>query len=171
MTQEQAVQETLKASSLHVRLMLLSKILTRSGYGDIQVLDRRENLQKSRYGGCELLCHTNLGPAPIMVIVKVIHQHVRTRMLDELAGGIDRTGSDFGIVVSTENLSRKAKLTQEKYRRSRVEIIDGKLFSEMLMKFKVGVRPNGDVDYAFFAEMENQLNRVNEFISHERPLR
>ncbi len=168
MKQEQALQGTLQGSSLHVLLMLVSKILTRSGYGDIQLLGRRLKAQKSRVGGCELLCQTNMGHVPIKVIIKVINDGVRTRMLDEMAGAIDRTGSDFGIVVSTEDLSPKVAKNQGKYGKSRVEVIDGTHFASMLKKFKIGIRQDGSPDYAFFGELENQLERVNEFLSHGR---
>ena len=89
-------------------------------------------------------------------------------MLDEMAGAIDRTGSDFGIVVSTEDLSPKVAINQDKYKKSRVEVIDGTDFASMLRKFKIGVRQDGSPDYAFFGELENQLERVNEFLSHGR---
>ncbi len=168
MNQEQALKSVLKGSSLHVCLMLVSKVLTRTGYGDIQVLDRRHRRQKSSIGGCELLCQTSIGSVPIKVIIKIIKDSVRTRMLDEMAGAIDRTKSDFGIVVSTEELSDKARLTRDEYKKSRVEVIDCLLFSEMLQKFRIGVRPNGEPDYAFFAELEGQLDRVNEFLAYER---
>lgn len=168
MNQKQALQEVLKGSSLHVCLMLVAKVLTRTGYGDIQVLGRRHRLQKSRVGGCELQCHTSMGSVPIRVIIKLIKDSVRTRMLDEMAGAIDRTKSDFGIVVSTEKLSEKARRTRKEYKKSRVEIIDLCLLTEMLQKFRIGVRPGGEIDYAFFAAMEDQFDRVNEFLAYER---
>lgn len=148
--------------------MLIAKILTRQGFGDIQLLGRRLNAQKSRVGGCELLCQTNIGHVPIKVIIKLINDSVRTRMLDEMAGAIDRTGSDFGVVVSTEDLSPKVALNQEKYQKSRVEVIDGSQFASMLCKFKIGTRSDGSPDYAFFGELENQLEKVNQFLAHDR---
>ena len=168
MERDQALQGALQGSSLHVLLMLIAKILTRQGFGDIQLLGRRLKAQKSRVGGCVLLCQTNIGHVPIKVIIKVINDGVRTRMLDEMAGAIDRTGSDFGIVISTEDLSPKVAKNQGTYGKSRVEVIDGSLFASMLTKFKIGVRPDGSPDYAFFGDLENQLERVNEFLSHGR---
>ncbi len=101
---------------------------------------------------------------PLKVIVKVIKDSVRTRMLDELAGAIDRTKADFGILVSTEPLGIKVSGVPDLYTKSKIKLIDGILFAEMLTKFRIGVRPNGDVDYVFFAELEDQLDRVLVFI-------
>lgn len=168
MNSEKALQEAIRASSLHTSLMLVSKVLTRTGYGDISILDRREPKQKSRLGGCELLCQTSIGGVSIKVIIKVIKDSIRVRMLDEMAGAIDRTKSDFGMIVSTEFLSKKAQATKEEYQKSRVEVIDLSLLCQMLSKFRIGVRPNGEPDYAFLAELEDQLDRVNHFLAYER---
>lgn len=167
MTAHPELAKLVRSSSLHTCLILTSKALSRSGYGDIELLGRRMPKQKSRIGGCELLCHTNLGAQPIRVIVKVIKDSVRTRMLDEMAGAIDRTRSDFGILVPMEELSGRLASVARRYERSRVEVIDIARLTEMLYRFRIGVRPNGEPDYQFFADLDEQLDRVNEFLAHE----
>jgi len=166
MTHQKEFQGALTSSSLHVQLMLVAKVLTRSGFGDIQLLGRRLKAQKSRVGGCELMCHTSLGGLPFKVIIKVINDGVRTRMLDEMAGAIDRTKSDFGIVVSTEDLSPRVARNRSRYQKSRVEVIDGKALSSLLMRFKIGTRPNGTPDYAYFSKLETQSDNIRKFLSH-----
>jgi restriction endonuclease Mrr len=158
----------LKQCSLHSLLMLTSKALTRSGFGDVQILDRRQSRQKSRYGGHELVCVAQLGDLPMRVVVKVINDAIRVRMLDELAGVIDRTKADFGLLVTPHHLTPKAAREQAKYRKSRIEVIDGKQLSAILTRHKVGVRPKGEVDYAFFGELEMQSGRILNFIAEGR---
>jgi hypothetical protein len=168
MNNEQALEEIVQNSSLHTCLMLVAKVLTRNGFGDIQILDRRMPRQKSRLGGCELLCVTSIGSVSVRVIIKVIRDSVRTRMLDELAGAIDRTGSDFGILVSNKRLPKGMSARHEMYVKSRVEVIDLALLVQMLVKFRVGVRPAGEPDYAFFVDLEEKLDQVNDFLSYGR---
>ena len=105
---DQALEEMLKRCSLHSLLMLTSKVLSRSGFGDVQLLDRRQSRQKSRFGGHELLCESSVGMFPTRVIVKVIQDSVRLRMLDELAGSVRRTNADMGLIVSPHHLTANA---------------------------------------------------------------
>lgn len=168
MTDRSELRNLIQESSLHATLLLVAKALSRSGYGDIEILDRREPRQKSRYGGCELQCRSSFANVPVRIIVKVIRDSVRVRMLDEMAGAIDRTKADFGIVVSTADLSQRARTVRQAYRKSRVEVIDLELLTDMLAKFRIGVRPSGSPDYAFFGTLNDQIRRVNKFLSYER---
>ena len=102
--------------------MLVSKGLTRAGFGDVQILDRRENGQKTRFGGHEILCQTTLGSLEATVVVKVINDAVRVRMLDELAGTVLRRRADAGIIVSPRHVTATAKKVQASYRPCRIEV-------------------------------------------------
>jgi len=161
----QPIEAALQGSSLHVLLMLVSKTLTRAGFGDVQMLDRRQNRQKSRLGGCELLCQTNLGTVPIKVVVKVVKDTVRVRMLDELTGVVARTGSNLGVLVTPYHASQKERGPQDVPVSREVHVLDGKSLATLMGQFKIGVRPSGEPDYAFFAEMEEQSERVLDFIA------
>src|SRR5579871_2191023 len=105
---ESELEYTLKNCSLHVLLMLTSRVLTRSGLGDAQILDRRHTKQKSRFGGHEILCETVVGDATYRTIVKVVNDTGRLRMLDELAGSVIRMKADRGILVTPRRLSVRA---------------------------------------------------------------
>jgi restriction endonuclease Mrr len=171
MTDQAELRNLVQQSSLHATLLLVAKALSRSGYGDIEILDRREPRQKSRYGGCELLCRSSFANVPVRIIVKVIRDSVRIRMLDEMAGAIDRTKADFGIVVSTADLSQKARAIRQTYRKSRVEVIDLELLTDMLSRYKIGVRPGGSPDYAYFSSLDDHIRRINAFFSYEHGAR
>lgn len=160
MNQKEELQRLLKHCSLHVHLILLSQVLARSGYGDVQILNRRHNRQRSSLGGCELLCQSTIGPSPVKVIVKVINDSVRTRMLDELSGAIDRTASDFGILVTPHDLNETKRKLQAAYKRSHIEVIDGSLLADMLFQFRIAVRPNGKPDYLHLQYLEEEAEAL-----------
>lgn len=163
----QAMLNVLQGSSLHSLLMLTSKVLSRSGFGEVQILDRRETRQKSRFGGHELMCESSFGSLPVKVIVKVINDGVRVRMLDELVGAVQRTKADLGIIVSPRHVTASALKLQAHYKSARVNIIDGTELAERLTKLGIGVRPKGDIDYQFFGSLEEVGSRVLAFMRKE----
>ena len=164
---ETPLEARLKACSLHSLLLVTSKVLSRSGFGDVTILDRRQSRQKSRYGGHEILTECSVGTVNVRVIVKVINDVVRLRMLDELAGAVDRTNSEFGLVVSPHHVSANAARWQAQYHRSRLEVIDGPLLARLLTRHRIGIRPKGELDYAFFEALEEQSARVLAFIARQ----
>jgi hypothetical protein len=165
---ELAMRTMLRASSLHTLIVLTSKMLARSGFGDVEILDRRHVKQKSRFGGHELLCESTVGALPLKVIVKVINDDVRLRMLDEMAGAVMRMGADLGIIVSPRSLTAAAKKYRNGHSSSRVVVIDGTEFVARLLQLGIAVRCNGEPDYAFFAGLEERLPIVNKFLVYER---
>ncbi|ARU41214.1 hypothetical protein CCB80_08730 [Armatimonadetes bacterium Uphvl-Ar1] len=160
----QTMLHVLQGSSLHSLLLLTSKVLSRSGFGEVQVLDRRETRQKSRFGGHELMCESTFGSLPVKVIVKVINDSVRLRMLDELVGAVQRTKADLGIIVSPRHVTASARKLQDHYKASRVNIIDGTELADRLTRLGIGVRPKGDVDFQFFGALEEVGHRVTAFM-------
>jgi len=147
--------------------MCVSKGLTRSGFGDVEILDRRLTKQKSRSGGHEIVCRTNLGTFPLTVVVKVIQDKIRTRMVDELAGTVIRTQADIGLLISPEGFSKAARANKEAHRPIRLEFMAGDDLATFLRTTKVGVRRDGDVDYAFFSELEEVSERILAFLKKE----
>ncbi len=154
----------LQNCSLHALLMVVSKVLTRSGYGDVEMLDRRLSKDKSRYGGYELVCEGTLGTRPHRVIVKVVRDSARIRHLDELAGAVVRTGADSGLLVTPFHITRKAQSLIDRYGPIRTSVIDGTALASWVATHGIGVRGRQDVDYAFFGELEEVSHRVISFI-------
>jgi len=149
----------LQQVSLHTLLMVTSGMLSRSGFGDVRVLDRRTPKQKSRYGGHELMCYGSLGILPMKIIVKVLADGIRLRHLDEMAGAVDRTRADLGLVISPHRLSGGALKHRESYKKSRIEVIDGPVLADLLIRNGVGVG-GGQVDEAFFEALEEASPRI-----------
>lgn len=162
-----ALTHLLQRSSLHTLLILTSKVLARSGFGEVTYLDRRDTRQKSRFGGHELMCESSFGSLPLKVIVKVINDGVRIRMLDEMAGAVMRTKADLGIIVSPRHVTATAKKLQPHYKSARVNVIDGTELAQRLRDLKIAVRPSGEPDYRFFGELEEVAHRVSAFMRLE----
>ena len=157
----------LRTASLHGILIALSKALSRSGFGDVQILDRRRSRQKSRYGGHEILCETSVGEYPMKVVVKVVQDRIRVRMADELAGTVLRTNADLGILVSPFNRSGSIAGLQGAHRPVRIEFLDGDRLAALLRRSGVGVRGKGELDYAYFTALEEVACRIEVFLGRE----
>lgn len=159
------LEQKLQECSFHALLILASKALTRTGFGDVQALDRRHSRQKSRHGGHELLCQTQLGNVPFKVIVKVIRDTVRVRMLDELAGAVQRTRADMGLIISPFPLSHRSREMATKYTGSRIETMDGPALASLLASQGIGVRTGGEPDWAFFQSLEEASAKLLDFLA------
>lgn len=160
----------LRECSLHSLLMLTSKVLTRAGFGDVEILDRRETGQKSRHSGHEISCLTYVGSLPLRAIVKVVPQYdLKTRHFDELAGGVLRAGADLGLLVTPHKVSASIAGKQPSYRPARIEVMDGEALASLMRCSGIAVRPSGDVDYSFLSELEEVSARLLGFIRKERP--
>jgi restriction endonuclease Mrr len=157
----------LQNMSLHSLLMIVSKLLTRSGFGDVQILDRRTTRQKSRFGGHEIQCQTSIGSVPAKVVVKVIPDSVRLRMLDELAGTTMRTRADLGILVSTHELSNELSAKLPLYERARIMVVDGTKLANELKRLGIGIRSDRTIDYDFFFGLEEVSHRLLAFLRQE----
>lgn len=81
-------------------------------------------------------------------------------MLDELSGAIDRTASDFGILVTPHDLNETKRKQQAAYTRSHIEVIDGSLLADMLFQFRIAVRPNGEPDYLHLQYLEEEAEAL-----------
>lgn len=154
----------LSAASLHPLLLIVARVLQRSGYGDVQFLDRRHPRQKSRFGGHELVCELLQGMRSHRVVVKVVRDDVRIRNLDELAGTIIRMNADSGLVVSPGRVTRKATRLIESYGPIHLGVIDGDNLAEWLRIHDIGVLPSGEVDYGYFGALEEMSSRLLPFI-------
>lgn len=159
----------LRECSLHCLLMLISKVLTRAGFGDVEILDRRETGQKSRNGGHELLCVTYIGSLAFRTVVKVVRDDdLKTRHFDELAGVVLREDADLGLLVALKKVSASIAAKQPSYRPVRVEALDGGALASLMRCSGIAVRPDGSPDYAFLAELEEVSERLLGFLRKEQ---
>jgi len=165
---EDQIKHALQNCSLHSLLRVTSRVLARAGYGDVQILDRRESRQRSRYGGHELLCELTVGTVPARVVVKVVRDSVRQRMVDELAGTVIRRNASMGILIATKHVPALVDRSKDRYNPLRLQIIDGDALAGLLAQYQIGVRPHGEVDYAYFGDLEAQSFRILSFLTENR---
>ncbi len=162
---ESQLEHALQNCSLHALLLVTSKALSRVGYGDVQILDRRTSRQKSRFGGHELLCQSTLGGRPVRVLVKVLRDSIRVRNLDELAGTVLRRGADSGLIISPFHITASAKRLLACHKPIKTAVLDGTALADLMKEARIGVRGSAGVDYAFFGELENVSQRVLSFLA------
>ncbi|MBS1702861.1 MAG: restriction endonuclease [Armatimonadetes bacterium] len=134
-------------------LMLTQKLLTLSNYGEVLSLDRWVPRQKSRFGGCELLCTAWFGEHRATVLVKVVRDWAKVRMVSELAGTVERLGADSGILVATRPMGPKVRAEVARFARTRIEVFDAERLTDLMTRHRVGVRPDGSVDYAYWGQL------------------
>lgn len=153
------LQGAVQRCSLHALLLITTQVLKRQGFDDVHILDRRQSRERSRFGGHELLVEGHVGDLPVSAIVKVIRDSARIRNLDELIGAVDRRGADLGILVTPHHVTRTAVTVLSSYTSGRIEVLDGASFTDLMRRFKIGVRGYDDVDYAFFGGIEEASQR------------
>lgn len=167
---EHQMTAVLRNSSLHVLLMIISKVLARSGYGDVQYLDRRLPRQKSRFGGHELVCQAKHGLREVKVVVKVLRDSVRIRNLDEMAGTVLRMGADEGLIITPFHITMTADLLLRSHEPAvRIGVIGGDSLVALLRELKIGTRGPEEVDYAYFGELEGISDQVLGLLSALQP--
>lgn len=162
-----SMMEMLQKASLHALLMMTAKALSRSGFGDVTILDRREAKQKSRYGGHELLCVTTIGGVPFRVVVKVVRDSFKVRMFDELAGVVIRQNADMGILISPCQGNEIGMKWQPQYRPLKIYSMDGHALARMISRSRIGTKDGLTPDYAFLEELEEMGARVRSYIKRE----
>lgn len=159
------LKAALQSSSFFPLLSLVSRTLTRAGYGEVRFMGRRAPQQKSKDAGYDLLFEATFATRRrLVVVVKVADQPIRIRQLDEMCGVIHRTRADMGFVVSAHHVTRKAKALLPDYEPT-VQAIDGEQLAALMSEYQIGTRGKGEVDYAFFGSLEHYSNKVLSFIN------
>lgn len=164
---EKDLLSVIRVSSFHVQMLLVRQLLDRLGYKHIQFMGRRERKEKTYLGGHEFTADDRLGLFNVQTVVKfVTGQDIRVRMLDELAGVVRRTGSDYGILIATHGLTRSAELHLGSHEPLRIRVVTGAEFARLLIQHKIGVRdvPTLQVDEPFFRHLDRMSRQVSRFI-------
>ncbi len=158
----------LQTCSLHELEMILQMTLSREGFGDIEIMNRRLAKQKSRFGGYDLVCRRTIGSVQETIIVKIVRDTVRIRHCSELMGEIDRANADLGLLVTPFHVCDSAVTQLTKYTKSRFEVLDGNDLADLLTKYEIGVRGRGEIDYAYFTGLREASERIIGFINKLR---
>jgi restriction endonuclease Mrr len=140
---------TFKVSSFHTQLLLIQHLFETLGYRNLRILGRRDPKQSTDFGGHELASKDALGLFDVKTVVKFVRDKVRTRMLDELTGTIERVGADYGILIATDGLGELVATEHLK----RIRVITGVELAALFATHKIGVA-NGTLDAPFFEALE-----------------
>lgn len=157
---KEAIVQRLRKCSFPAYLHIVHKTLIRAGFGDVQLLDRFETYQKSRYGGHEIECFVPCGSRSIKVVVKVIKDRIRIRMLDELVGVLNRCGGEMALIVSPFIMGDEVAIQSTRYNTVSLDVIDEVDLVRLMSKHTVGVRRNGELDYAYFEALEEDIAAI-----------
>lgn len=167
---EKDLLSVIRVSSFHVQMLLVRQLLDRLGYKQLQFMGRRERKEKTYLGGHEFTADDRLGLFYVQTVVKFVGQEVRVRMLDELAGVVRRTGSDYGILISTHGLTNSAEFHLGSHEPIRIRVVTGTEFARLLIQHKIGVREvqGLEVDEPFFRHLDRMSRQVSRFIEAVR---
>lgn len=167
---EKDLLSVIRVSSFHVQMLLVRQLLDRLGYKQLQFMGRRERKEKTYLGGHEFTDETRVGLFDVQTVVKFVGQEVRVRMLDELAGVVRRTGSDYGILISTHGLTSSAEFHLGSHEPIRIRVVTGTEFARLLIQPKIGVREvqGLEVDESFFRHLDRMSRQVSRFIEAVR---
>lgn len=163
-----SAESALATLSLHPLLILVSRLLSRSGYGDVHLLGRREAKGRTPEIGHEIVCHALLGGMSATVVVKVIRDVARVRHLDELSGVALRRGADAALLVAPRGLSRSATAALGSYAPRRIDVLDAPEIAHLMKVHRVGVLSSGEVDHAFLQGLEESSQLLLGFIRDKR---
>lgn len=148
------LQGALGQCSTRALVLLTAKALERVGSGDVELVDRRRTGRNGRRGGFEIVCRGAAGLVPVVMVVKVVRTPLTARTLDEVAGAASRAGADAALVVTPHHSSALPSGAQADYAPLRLLAYGGSGFAELIRRSGIGVRPRGDVDYAFLESLE-----------------
>lgn len=156
----ETVRLSFHEAPLDSKVIILQKLFSRMGFGDVEIMDRFTSKQKSRYGGYELYCRFHAGMAPFTAVVKVVKDSIHLRMLCELAGTVLLRKASFGVLVASKKGSDKMLTYSSLFSAVRINIIDGDELAELLNRYKIAVRSNGEPDYAYFGYLEENSKQI-----------
>lgn len=166
---EHQVQEVLQKVSFHVLLLSVSKVLSREGYSDVELLGRRTTRQKSYLGGCDLVARQPLGVFQTKSLVKVIQDNVRLRMLDEMSGAMPRCKANFGIIVTPFGCTKQVRDRNASYPGHPIRIVDGAELANLMVKHRIGVREQFGtlcIDEGYFEALRDRSGKLLTFLKN-----
>lgn len=153
-------QSRIHHAKLHTKVVLLQRLLSRMGYGDVRSMGRLKPGQKSKQGGHELFCRFQAGSQTANMVVKLVSDSARLRMLCELAGTMLLNRAQFGLLIATKPSSARMLQFLDRLTPLKIELIDGPHLAQLLHKYRIGVRVHGEPDFAYLERLDQQETEV-----------
>lgn len=153
-------QSRIHHAKLHTKLLLLQRLLARLGFGDVRSMGRLKAGQKSKQGGHELFCRFQAGSQTATMVVKLVSDSARLRMLCELAGTVLLNRAQFGLLVTTKPSSGRMFRFLDRLAPLKIDLIDGPHLAQLLHKYGIGVREHGEPDFSYLEQLDGQEKEV-----------
>lgn len=168
----QAVRDALLAELLalpfHAFEACIQELLHSLGYTQVQLLGRIAWRQKTRHGGHDLAAASNTGVTSTRVLIqlKQYRRPVSRRFVDELAGCLNRSDAEQGMIIATGSFSRAALKAAQENQIVPVRLVPGEELLDLLIAAQIGVQPTTEwsewqVDHAYLRDLAQRYpNRV-----------
>lgn len=158
------VKSKLEESSFNTFTVVVSSVLAQTGFGDVVSMGRLKRNGKSRHGGFDLRCKFGSSDFRQVAVVKLVHDDsIRLRMLCELAGTVVLQKANLGILVSTRKASDRMRAFVPLFGALKVDVIDGEQLANLMARLGIGMRGHTEIDYAYFAALEENSEAFVEF--------
>lgn len=158
-------QSRIHHAKLHTKVILLQRLLCRMGFGEVQSMGRLKPSQKSKQGGHELFCRFQAGSQTATMVVKLVSDSARLRMLCELAGTMLLNRAQFGLLVATKRSSERMFRCLDRLSPLKIDLIDGPALVQLLHKYGIGVRIQGEPDFAYLEGLDQQEREIVDLLN------
>ncbi len=161
------MQQILSTCELFPLEVVLTRLLPKLGFHEVNVMGRRSEGQRSTEGGFEIEALLYRENQPIRTIVKIVRDDVRIRNVDEVVGAMTRVDAPFAIIFGTGKLCRNVEhLSRTKVGR-KLTILSGDDFARLLIEHEIGTMGRliaKGVDRKYFEFLHKECNAVVQFM-------
>lgn len=153
-------QSRIHHAKLHTKVILVQRLLGRMGFGEVRSMGRLKPSQKSKRGGHELFCRFQAGSQDATMVVKLVSDSARLRMLCELAGTMLLNRAQFGLLIATKPSSERMFRYLDRLTPLKMDLIDGPALVQLLHKHGIGIRQHGEPDFAYLERLDAQEKAI-----------
>ena len=165
----QAVRDALMAELLdlpfHAFEACIQDLLRSLGYTEVQLLGRAAWRGRTRHGGHDVAAasHTGVTSTRVLIQLKQYRRPVSRRFVDELAGCLNRSSAEQGMIIATGGFSRAALKASQENQVVPIRLVAGAELLDLLITAQIGVQPTNEwaewqVDHAYLRDLARPLS-------------
>ncbi|MBB6053941.1 restriction endonuclease [Armatimonas rosea] len=164
------LQQRLLRLPFDAYLRLLSLLLTRLGYQDVQLAGRTDWKGRNKGGGYDLTATLPGGLYPRRIVIQAKQfdkdSRIFQRHADELRGAAIRVSAAEAVLITSGPISKSIDAVGLCLPILPIRLMGGEQLLELLVKHQIGVTPSGELDEALFKELEREAkgNRQSDCI-------
>lgn len=138
-------------------LKLLSLLLTRLGYDNVQLAGRTDWKGRNKGGGYDLTATLPGGLYPRRIVIQAKQfdkdSRIFQRQADELRGAALRVGATEALLITSGSVSKSIDVSGLHLP---VRIIGGEQLLDLLVLYRIGATPRGEFDESIFTQLEQE---------------